>query len=50
MLFKLIRLNRAPASIRLYCLIILGTKVSAREGVVPILIKSNERDLYVLAM
>ena len=49
-LFRLIRLNLASGLARLYCLIIFGTKVSARVGVVPILIKSNDLDLYVLAM
>ena len=50
MLFRFIRLNLVSGLIRLYCLIIFGIKVSAREGVVPILIKSNDLDLYVFAM
>ena len=50
MLFRFIRLNLVPGLIKLYFLIIFGIKVSARDGVVPILIKSNDLDLYVFAM
>ena len=34
----------------LYLFIILGTIPSAKEGVVPMLIKSADLDLYVLAI
>ena len=49
-LLRFIRLNLASGLVRLYFLIIFGTKVSARVGVVPIFIKSDDLDLYVLAM
>ena len=50
MLFRFIKLNFTPGFILLYLFIILGTIPSAKEGVVPILIKSADLDLYVFAI